>query len=295
MCNLQNSITSFPFLRFSLRYCMAPKEVNGPRISYIQSVYLIEEGEGKIYYETDAVDLFTGVHIYLPSGKIHTIVSGDKKPIIFRCVFFEWNYSFRPGVIYRNDYLPELCKPINNDYIEPLLPLRLSEYNLLDDTKEWNYFFNSISSNVDIYNTSHFPDSLRIQGKFQLFLDYILSIIMQTKVIKDHRIEKMIKQMENENDSLMEGNIERWAESMGFSRSYFHYLFKLQTGFTPNLFRNTIRIKSTISEIINTNKTITKIAEDHCFESVHSYTKLFRKIMGETPGEFRRRYRIYHQ
>jgi AraC-like DNA-binding protein len=270
---------------------MSPGEVNGPRVSYIQSVYLIEQGEGKFSYDGYSVDLFPNVLVYLPSGKAHSIISSRNNPIVFKCVFFEWNYQHRDGVKVRNDYLPEVGS-VTKDYIEPLNPLNILEYMVLKDPREWNFLFNHLKSNVDVYQPSHFPESLKIQGKFYAFLDYVLSISNSTKSLSDVRIQKVLKQIEDMSGDFEDKNIEVWAKKFNLSRSYFQHIFKKETGYTPNVFWNSVRINRTINDLIETNKTITKISEIHDFKSVHYYSKLFRKVMGTTPNEFRRRYRL---
>jgi AraC-like DNA-binding protein len=120
----------------------------------------------------------------------------------------------------------------------------------------------------------------------------VLSISNSTKSLSDVRIQKVLKQIEDMSGDFEDKNIEVWAKKFNLSRSYFQHIFKKETGYTPNVFWNSVRINRTINDLIETNKTITKISEIHDFKSVHYYSKLFRKVMGTTPNEFRRRYRL---
>lgn len=282
-----------PYFRFSLRYCMSPGEIHGPRRNYIQSFNLIEAGEGKLHTETGTVALYPGVHIYTPSGKKHTWEASRTNPFIYRIVFFEWNYRDRPGIVYPSDYIADFGRPAIEEYIEPPLPQTVPEYIVLDDTTEWNRLFAPILSNYDVYDKSRFPASMRIQGHFQLFLDYMLNHAMQPKSYMDRRIKKFIQTIEETGSAPAPGTIAQWTEQNGMSRSHFHYLFKLHTGTTPHAYWAEHRIKRTCRDLIETTATITEIADNHQFESVQYYAKLFHKVIGLTPGEFRRRNRIY--
>lgn len=288
-----SSAASFPFFRFSLRYCMSPNEVNGPRISYLQSVYFIEQGEGTFLYEDKIYNLTPGIQIYIPSGKKHKWVSSGTKPIVFLCVFFEWNYAYRPNIKYRNDYLAELGTPIIESFIDKIPEINISEYIVLNSTGEWIRLYNNITSNIDVYDTKHFPSSIGIQGQFHLFLDYIIKQSVNTKTFVDKRIYRIIEKMKNPNTDFPKQNVEELANSMGLSRSHFHYLFKMYTGTTPNKYWNEQRINSTLTDLIHLNISITEIAAKYNFESVHYYSKLFHKVMGITPSQFRSRFKLY--
>jgi AraC family transcriptional regulator len=292
MDKLKNQQNCNPYFRFAQKYEMSPEEINGPRISYIQSVYLIVSGSGQFVYSDTTVELKPNVHIFLPSGKEHSIVSSKKNPIVFKCVFFEWNYLNRPGVNYRIDFLPELSSIINKDYIEKPIQAEILEYFLYENSNEWNYLFQQLLNDVNVYDISLFPSSLKIQGRFCLFLDYIFKTASQIPSTSDPRIVKILKQIETSSEDLSETNISQWAESLGLSRSYFHHIFKLHTGMTPNLYLNRFRIRRTFLDLSGTNMTITGIAEKHKFDSVHYYSKLFKKITGVTPGELRKQYRM---
>ncbi|WP_135553710.1 helix-turn-helix domain-containing protein [Paenibacillus cymbidii] len=285
---------AMPFFRFSLRYIMSPGEIHGPRTTYIQSFNLIESGTGTLHTDDGPLPLFPGVHAYVPSGKPHRWEASRDNPFIYRIVYFEWNYRERPGVVYPSDFLADRGSPVNASFIEPAVHEPLVEYTVLDDADaaEWNRLFAPILSNYDVYDAGRFPGSLRIQGQFLLFLDFVINTAMQPKTFADRRVKAFMQAAQAGEPELTHDNIEHRAERHGLSRSHFHDLFKRQTGTTPNAYWSEQRIKRTFRELIETTETITRIAERHRFESVHYYAKLFRKVVGLTPGEFRRRNRV---
>ena len=64
--------------------------------------------------------------------------------------------------------------------------------------------------------------------------------------------------------------------------------FKEATGYTLVEFINEKKFALAKQKIITTTDTFTKIAEDLNFESIHYFTRFFKKMAGITPKEFRR-------
>ena len=64
--------------------------------------------------------------------------------------------------------------------------------------------------------------------------------------------------------------------------------FKEATGYTLIEFINNKKFESAKSKIVNTGDTFTKIAADLNFESIHYFTRFFKKMAGVTPKEYRR-------
>ncbi len=65
--------------------------------------------------------------------------------------------------------------------------------------------------------------------------------------------------------------------------------FKRETGITLVCFVNRKKIERAKEKILTTQKTFTQIAEEMNFESIHYFTRFFKKMTGETPKEFRRK------
>ena len=67
--------------------------------------------------------------------------------------------------------------------------------------------------------------------------------------------------------------------------------FKTITGMTVVEFINQQKIELAKKKIIETDDTFTKIAESLNFESIHYFTRFFKKMTGMTPKDFRRQAR----
>ncbi len=67
--------------------------------------------------------------------------------------------------------------------------------------------------------------------------------------------------------------------------------FKRETGKTLVAFVNEKKIERAKEKILSSTKTFTQIAEEMNFESIHYFTRFFKKMTGETPKEFRQKNR----
>jgi AraC-like DNA-binding protein len=65
--------------------------------------------------------------------------------------------------------------------------------------------------------------------------------------------------------------------------------FKRETGKTLVSFVNEKKIARAKEKIATTSKTFTQIAEEMNFESIHYFTRFFKKMTGVTPKEFRQK------
>ena len=63
--------------------------------------------------------------------------------------------------------------------------------------------------------------------------------------------------------------------------------FKRETGKTLVAFINQKKVEKAKEKILSSGKTFTQIAEEMNFESIHYFTRFFKKMTGVTPKEFR--------
>lgn len=102
----------------------------------------------------------------------------------------------------------------------------------------------------------------------------------------DFRVRRSLRMIQEKMGEDFE--MEKLARSVGLSRPHFFKLFKQYMGVTPNVYMNTLRSERAISELLNTDKTVTDIAFDLGFSSQASFTRFFSSNVGIAPSEYRR-------
>ncbi len=84
-------------------------------------------------------------------------------------------------------------------------------------------------------------------------------------------------------------NLEEFARSKNFSYSTFRKLFKQYTEISPYHYYLDLKIMRAKELIVSTDKSVKEMAYELGFDSVHYFSRLFKKKTGFSPREFRRR------
>jgi AraC-like DNA-binding protein len=89
--------------------------------------------------------------------------------------------------------------------------------------------------------------------------------------------------------------IVRLARLARLSPYHFIRAFKTATGVTPHQYLRTRRIERAKELLVTTAFPVTEICDQVGFQSLGSFSTLFRRLTGETPAEFRaaRRRSVY--
>ena len=124
-----------------------------------------------------------------------------------------------------------------------------------------------------------FEQSWRIGGGWQRYSGPASPYI-------DFRVRKSIVLMSEQLGSEIE--LDSVARDAGLSRPHFYKLFRLQTGVTPNIYLNTLRMERAVQRIGQTGQSITEIAYDLGFSCQSVFTRFFSSHVGMAPTDYRR-------
>lgn len=102
----------------------------------------------------------------------------------------------------------------------------------------------------------------------------------------DFRVRKSMRLMSERLGDELE--LDDVARDAGLSRPHFYKLFRKQTGLTPNLFLNTLRMERAIDSLTGSEKSVTDIGFDLGFSSQASFTRFFTYNVGIAPSDYRR-------
>ena len=87
--------------------------------------------------------------------------------------------------------------------------------------------------------------------------------------------------------------VQQLANLCCLSSSRFYYLFKEQTGTSPIVYKNNLAIQNISQELLfNKDISIKELAAKHGFPNAIYFERLFKKITGKTPSQYRKENRL---
>jgi len=107
-----------------------------------------------------------------------------------------------------------------------------------------------------------------------------------TKKEENQRPTARVKKYINENFD-QELPLDELAEISGYSKSYLCQIFREDTGMTINSYINDVRISYAIKLLEDTELSVAEVGEKCGYNSVFYFIKVFKKIIGMPPGNFR--------
>ncbi|HNX27739.1 MAG TPA: AraC family transcriptional regulator, partial [Phycisphaerae bacterium] len=85
------------------------------------------------------------------------------------------------------------------------------------------------------------------------------------------------------------------ADEAGMSESHFARLLKEKTGLSFTDFLNQVRLDRAAELLRKTDRGLMQIALDTGFSDQSYFTRVFRKIMKLTPGQYRTKFRLHDE
>lgn len=110
-------------------------------------------------------------------------------------------------------------------------------------------------------------------------------------VVSDHRIRRVLRHMRKTLSEPLDTRA--LANVAGLSRPHFFAQFKRNTGLTPALFLNTIRMEAATRILIDSEESLSDVALDLGFDAHSNFTRFFRQHQGVTPSEYRRATQVF--
>ncbi|OQB14799.1 MAG: HTH-type transcriptional regulator YesS [Firmicutes bacterium ADurb.Bin193] len=144
-----------------------------------------------------------------------------------------------------------------------------------------NYkFLNRINQFKTVAELSHWLSDIMVR-----FTDCVFNIVNIKHMDTIYKAVDYIKRNYSRKITL-----EEVAGHVFLSPSYFSKVFKEELKISFNNYLNQIRIENSKRLLLNDNIDMIKVSEMSGFEEQSYYIKVFKKITGVTPGQYRRRY-----
>jgi AraC family transcriptional regulator len=137
------------------------------------------------------------------------------------------------------------------------------------------------------------PDRLYIDHLIYSFTLRLFSLrqhgqytYMPQGALPAHKLRRVIERMDADLD--IDLDLKTIAAESGYSRVHFLRMFRAATDFTPHQYFLRLRIEKAQSLMKNRSLRMIDIAESCGFTSQSQFSRVFRRLVGVTPRQYRR-------
>ncbi|MGV2881895.1 AraC family transcriptional regulator [Paenibacillus taichungensis] len=234
-------------------------------------IYIVQ-GQGSLWLDDD-------IHIF---KRFYLLHAGKGSRIRIEAGQDEVTYYY---ILYRGSMSPKASKEIQKNYLmnnpfqlpyayQPLAPVNL--YRHVDSMyEEWNrrQVFERFHVKIFFYQFVYtLVQQLKLQGVTSKEKDMVEEII---QYIHEHFNESI--------------SLESLAEQWNYSIQYLSKQFKLRTGRSPIEYVIQARMAKAKELMIRTDATAQEIASSVGYSDVFYFTRLFKKQVGMTPGQYKKK------
>ncbi len=272
-----------PFVR-TAHYYQFPIDRNpaeATRIGYCYAIHLVAGGSGEVTVAGKVYPLKKGDLIYIPPRVKHAFYANPEHPLATYNLYIDiWNYrSTEQHLVWHEaDFNIELLTKIRAcpelERIATVTPIQ----------------YHSFIGQSIIQAVGHIGKESQYRN---VIISKLLTIILlemtelsDAESYVDYRIAALIKQVDKK--AVSNEAYREWVEQSGVKKTQLHVLFKQATGMSPKVYWTQAIMKNIETALLESNRTITLIAEDFGFSSVHHFTKQFTRYHGVSPTEFRK-------
>ncbi|HSC55270.1 MAG TPA: AraC family transcriptional regulator [Phnomibacter sp.] len=222
------------------------------------------EGEGRVKIRNIEYKIQAGDFFAIPMKTAHAYEANDKNPWTIYWVHFKGTISSQiissiekqiglKGFIKYNEKTIELFNEIYSQLERGYGTDTLTYANMC----LWHYL------TTFLYNEKYGSSKLDKRDFSDIAIDFL-----------SKNVDKMLK-------------LEDIASKVNLSPSHFSYLFKKKTGYSPIEYFNHLKVQKACQFLLFTNLRIKEISQEIAIEDQYYFSRLFTKIMGLPPNEYR--------
>ncbi|SDE19356.1 AraC-like ligand binding domain-containing protein [Paenibacillus sp. UNCCL117] len=281
--NEESSVLSIqPSIRAAHYHAYAGRRREKNRFGYCYAFHLIDKGAGSLLIGGRSYPLKKGTLAFIPPGIEHSFHMSEEQPIS--------SYDMYCDFFVKLETVQHLYFDPPHDYEAELMTLSRPgrELDQLTGVTRLSRYPELIQTFIQVVRLNR----LGIQYKSEIVGSLLYSWILQlvnlsiSDNIPDYRIQKIIDLMEQYPG--MNPPYEQWLELCQLKKSQFYSMFKKMTGLTPKECFFRIKMQRAYATIQESDRSITSIAEELGYSSIHYFSKQFSTYFGLPPSELRR-------
>lgn len=236
-------------------------------------IFLVFEGEIDFYINTSYYGLSRGKFIIVNSNEVHSIdVPKENFTIVLQIPTEEFEkYKVEEYMLFRHT----------------------SEGYKEQDAE----FVRLIRQMYTAYAEKKYGYELEVLSDYYRMMSYLVTRYREENVNKERmkqsrQMQKLVKITSYIDNNFREDvTLERVAGIFGFSPTYLSRIFKKYANVNYKTYILNVRVEYAFKELINTDKSINKIAENNGFPDGRSFSKAFSARFGISPDKYRKEIR----
>lgn len=258
---------------------------NGEKHSDWEIVY-IDKGSVEVKRDKEILILSQGDLIFHRPHEFHSIKSYNSSPNFFVIAFV----CHSPAMSCFDKYSTKLDKA-QKLLLSSAIKEAENSYHIPKNTIEDNFYVKEDAT-------------FGAEQLVKTYLEQLLILLARKRMKVELKQTSMIDEQDNSEivtkikDYIEEHLCEKITNKdicdyVGYGKTYVSILFHEKSGFTLNEFINKRKIKKARELIRNSGMNITEISEYLSFDNPHYFCRVFKKLCGMTPSEFRKSLEIY--
>lgn len=253
-------------------------------ISTFSRLFLVLGGAGKIFHSYEEVDLKPGI-LYLIPSFTYTRYQCDAQLELNYLHFLE-EVGDGLSIYDWKDFIYEMeASDLQIKSFERLIALHSGRKLMNDDPRVYDNR-KAISELIKENDRMAASKLIETQGLMQLlFSGFIQNGKSNKTQVRNALYEVLNYIKEHLHEAL---TVDDLAKRFNLSPDHFSRVFQQKFGMRPSKYIQTVRIERSETLLLTTNNTLAEIAEKTGWANVSYYTRVFKKVKGRTPGEFRK-------
>jgi len=251
------------------------------RVGYCYALHLFDSGRGKVQIDGTMFNAGKGTLVFLRPDQPHSFFPDEVNPFSSFNIYYE---PWRRPAMNTSKHLARDKSEYDQSMLTPVLDCPELEHmpNVLQ-LQHQPAVFEMMALIIESHENAARPYAEEIENSLLYALILQLYMWSSRQAAYDSRIQR-IKERLDLDSSL---NYLDLMEREGLKKSQFHRLFLEVTGLPPRAYCLRNQMKQAVTELLESRKSISDIAESLGFPSIHYFSRRFKAYYGISPKAYR--------